>query len=369
MTTKARFMNNNVALIGAITASSAQTDYPVSNLQDSNRTKQWKAAGNFVIDSTNENFYIDDGSPKTVAITNGEYTGDGLATRIETDLNLSSSGWTVSYSSSTYKFSVTHASADIDFSSTTNAIWDTIGYTGSTDVTLSGSPLEADEIRIHSLEYIDIDFGANAYDLRFWGLITSIGSVMGMSNSSTVTIKANNTYSWTSPPIDQSFTRNDQGYFDFLADGSNYRFARIEFQDRTNPNGPGAINASYVYVGDFIDFSTTNIASGFQKQTNDPSNVQTAQSGRRFFNTRNRFTSFNNIAIQLPSRADRLTFEQFVHDFGLSNPFFISIDPGTMISDDLAELTKFVNFDGLPTLNHVFVDYYNIQEFSVREVV
>lgn len=365
---KVRFMDNNLCCDATLSASSTTSGFPVDNLKDENRTKFWKAAGNFEIDSDNENLYIDDGAPKTVVITNGQYlTGSALATQIETDLNAASSGWTVSYSTSTYKFTISHATATLKFSTTTDAIWDDIGYTGAADVVLSGA-LEADEVRIHTCEWILVSTSVAGWDVGFVGLITQLGQVMSMSDGSTTKIQANNVDVWDSPPIDLDFDRNDQGYLCF-AEISNYKYVRIKFNDRTNSNGPTAVSASYLYVGNYLTFTTTNIARGFQKQLVDPSDIQETQSGRRYFNQRTLYERFNNLQIQLPERSERLTFQQFVYDFGLTNPFFISIDPGLKISDELVELTKFVYFDPLPTIDHVFLDRYNIQGFSVREVV
>ena len=366
---RARFMNNNLCCSATLSASSEAVGFSVDNLKDENRTKCWKAAGNFEITSSNENLYIDDGAPKTVAITNGQYvTGSALAAKIETDLNAASSGWSVAYSTSTYKFTISHATATLKLTLTTDAIWDSIGYTGAADVVLSGALL-ADEVRIHTTEYIDVEAGVSGWDVGFIGMITSLGQVMSMSDGSTTTIKANNIPVWTSPPLELSFERNDQGYLKFLSEGTQYKYWRIEINDRTNPSGPSAVSACYLYVGNYLTFTTTNVARGFSKQLVDPSDIQEAQSGRRFFNQRTLYETWNNLSIQLPERSERLAFEQFVYDFGLTNPFFFSIDPGLAISDDLVELTKFVYFDPLPSIDHQFLDRFNIQGFSVREVV
>ena len=366
---RARFMNNNLCCNAALSASSTLSGFPVDNLKDENRTKFWKAAGNFEITSTNENLYIDDGAPKTVAITNGQYvTGSVLATQIETDLNAASSGWTVSYSTSTYKFTISHATATLKLTSTTDAIWDDIGYTGAADVVLSGA-LEADEVRIHTTEYIDISAGVAGWDVGFIGMITQLGKVMSMSTGSTTTIKANNVPVWDSPPLELSLAHNDQGYLKFIDEGTTYKYWRIEINDRTNATGPSVVSASYLYLGNYLTFTSTNVARGFSKSLVDPSDIQESQSGRRYFNRRTLYETWSGLSIQLPERSERLAFEQFVYDFGLTSPFFFSIDPGLAISYELVEMTKFVYFDPLPTIDHVFLDRFNIQGFSVREVV
>lgn len=363
-----RFMNNNLCCDATLTASSSASGFPVDNLKDENRTKFWKAAGLFEIDSTIQELYIDDGVPKTVTITNGSYEGGAaLATQIETDLNAASSGWTVTYSTSTYKFTISHATATLVFTSTTDAIWDTIGYTGAADVVLSGA-LEADEIRIHTCEYIDVSSVA-AFDVTFFGLITQIGTVMSLSASASVSLLANNVPVWDAPPFSLSISLNDQGYLTFMDDVDVYKNYRVKIEDRTNPAGPSAVCASYLYIGDYLTFTSSNIARGFSKSLVDTSEIQQARSGRTFFKQRTKYYEWTGLEIQLPTRAERKAFEQFVYDYGLTNPFFMSLDPGNCISDELVEMTRFVYFTDLPECSHQFLDRFNLTGFSVREVV
>ena len=63
-----RFMDNNYAeLISAsITYSSQLAAFPFSNAVNKFRSLVWKPSGHFLIDSTNQELYINDGAPKTV---------------------------------------------------------------------------------------------------------------------------------------------------------------------------------------------------------------------------------------------------------------------------------------------------------------
>jgi len=372
---KARFMNNNVAcaIQSTITASSETSGFGVSNLKDVRRTKVWKAAGNFEIYSTNNTIYIDDGSPINGTIPSGSYNGTTLATAVALVLNTISTGWTVSYNTTTYLFSINHATATVQFSLTTDSIWNTLGYTGILDVIPNGTAYASNEIRIHNFEYIDIDLNTSAFAIGFLGFIGSVGDTLSISKNAVVKILADNvpiTFDIVQP-VDITLTYDDRGYlqfFDAIAD-TNYRYWRILIQDETNGNGPTSVSMGYLYLGTYITFVTTNIARGFDKELIDPSSIQETNTGRRFFNKRNIYNALNNLQIQLPCRAERLEFEQFVYDFGLAEPFFISLDPGTNISDALSELTYLVNFSSLPNFGHRFVDLYDIQPFSVREVV
>jgi hypothetical protein len=158
-------------------------------------------------------------------------------------------------------------------------------------------------------------------------------------------------------------------FLDDVSGGTFYRYWRVLIEDRTNGNGPTAIQMGYAYVGDYLTFTTTNLARGFDKGLVDPSTVQQTDSGREYFNKRCPYHVFGNLQVQLPLRAEKDAWEQFVNDHGRVEPFFMSIDPGLKISTDLVDLTMFVNFQTLPTSGHVYLDRFNIQNFSVREVV
>jgi hypothetical protein len=368
-------MDNNFADAASttISASSYLTGFPASNIINTARTKYWKAGGNFEIHNDNNKFYINDGSPKTITLTNGSYTGEALAFEIDNKLNIASTGWTFTYSDSTYMFTVNHASATIVFSNSTDAVWDTIGFIGTSDEILSGSDLDSDEIRIHNLEYIDFDLSTSIFNVEFIALLGPLQEPIALSENSVVKLLADNIplSPDVTPLLSITLTRNDRGYFYFLddIDDTNYRYWRITIEDPTNGNGPNSIAIGYVYLGDYITFASTNLAIGFGKQLIDTSSQSESESGRQFFNKRSPYNTLSGLQIMLPTRSERLTFEQFVYDFGISDPFFISLDPGTCISDDLYELTYFVNFSEIPSIDHKFLDYYDIQSFSVREVV
>jgi len=372
---KVRFMHNNFidATTATLSASSQLTGFEVSNLLNVSRTKLWKAIGNFQIHTGNNKLYADDGAPFDVTITSGSYSGSSLATEIQSQLNATSSGWTVSYSTSTYLFSINRVAGFIIFSNQTNAIWDDIGFTGAVDIALTGSAINSDEIRIHNYEFIDIDLGSSVASAEFIGFIGPLSQEISISSNAVVKVQADNVpIALDSTPLfDLTLTHNDRGYlefFDAISDTA-YRYWRVLIQDKTNGNGPQSIAMGYLYLGDYLSFTSTNVARGFSKNIVDPSTVQATPSGRRYFNKRSPYNQLSGLQIQLPNRAERLAFEQFSYDHGVTDPFFISLDPGSRISDELHELTYFVNFESLPNFGHRFIDYYDIQPFTVREVV
>jgi len=366
--TAVRFMNNNY-MERSFTYSSQSSSFPASNVYNTSRSRVWKPGGNFEITASNANIYINDGTNKMITLDYGSYTYATLATEIQDELNAASSNLTCTYNNTTtFKFTIARSSgtAILRKSQTTDAIWDTLGYTGTTD-TSTASPFVADEQRNHTSEWVQCDLGVPQL-ATFGALISGIDEVFTLSETATVKIRANNINYWVSPPVDITVTVTDAGCLKFIdaINEASYRYWRIEFIDRLNYLGPEGIKIAYAYIGDHITMTESNIATGISKELSDPSNVLQSESGALFFEVRPRYLSISSAQIQLLSGAEKRAIEQMFYDLGVRTPFFISIDPGLQVTASLEELTRFVVFARPPTFEHVIRDYYNIN-FEMRE--
>lgn len=366
-TARIRFMNNQY-MSRNFTYSSQQSSFPASNVYNTSRSRVWKPAGNFEITTANNKLYISDGSNKTITLTAGSYTPASLASHIQTQLNASSSNWTCSYDLvSTFKFTIARSSGTnvLRKSQTTDAVWDTIGFTGNTDI--SSDPFVADEQRNHTSEWVKCDLGI-PQQATFVGIISGIDEVFTLSETATVKIQANNIDYWNSPPVDITIPVDDSGCLRFIdtENTASYRFWRVQIVDRLNYLGPEGIKIAYIYVGDHVSMTTSNIATGFRKELVDPSNVLQSENGALFFETRPRYLSFSNAQVQLLSGSEQRELEQLFYDLGKREPFFVSIDPDLEVSATLGELTRFVVMTNNPTFDHVIRNYYNIN-FDMRE--
>lgn len=366
--TPLRVMNNNFMSDG-FTYSSQTAAFPGSNSYNTSRSKVWKAAGNFEIDSSNNKIYINDGTNKTITLTSASYgTGALLAAHIQTQLNASSSNWTCSYNSSTtFKFTVSRSSgtAVLRKSQTSGASWNTIGFVGTSDI--STSPFVADEQRNHTHEWLKCDLGVPQL-ATFVGIISGVDEVFSLSDTATVKLQANNIDDWASPPLDITLTIDDYGCMHFLDDDTTatYRYWRIKIIDRLNYVGPTGVKLAYVYVGNHTTITLSNVSVGIRKELTDPSNVLQSEGGSLFFETRPRYLTINGAQVQLLSGSEQRELEQLFYDLGKRTPFFISLDPGLAISDSLGELTRFVVMSSSPTLQHILRDYYSFS-FEMRE--
>lgn len=369
-TTTFRIMNNNLASLSSATKtySSEVSGFPGTNLFDQRRTKVWKPNGRFEITSSTLNIHINDGSVKAVALTAGEYTYATLAAHMQTQLNASSSGWTVTYSTTTYKFTLANSSSvSLLISTTTNAAWTTLGFTGSTDLT--GTSFSSDTQRNHyPCEYVQIDFGART-QIEFLGLIGDLGSDFTVSSAGTVTIEANNIDVWTSPPLSTTATVTDDGAFKFIIDvDSNYRFWRIKITDPTNPLGNSGLQLGYMYLGPYNVLTSRNLSSGFSHTINDPSNISESENGTVYADSKTKYTSFDGMNVGFLTPANKDILERLYADVGKTTPFFISIDPTLLISDTIEKLTKYVTFEGGISFQQVFVNKFRAS-FKLREAV
>jgi len=373
---KIRFLDNNFAELtsGSITYSSELAAFPGSNSINKFRSKVWKPAGNFVITaSSNDKIYINDGSNKTITITAGAYTPDTLATEVQTQLNASSSGWTFDYDNTAgeYKFRFAHGSSHtLRFSQQTEALWDDLGYALTADETIS-TERKADEQRNHMYESVIYDLGYNAA-VEFFSVISPLGEEFTISDQATIKIQGNNLNQWTSPPLDITLTRSENGvfyFFDSIADSS-YRFWRFYFEDKYNANGNEGFSLSYFYLGDYTTITTnnTNIQVGINKTIVDPSLRTESEGGAIYFDKKTKYTNINNGLIALLDTSSRNDLEQLFFDFGTTTPFFVSLDPRTCVTDNLSDLTKYVVFNSPPRFTHVKSQYFNMS-LNFREVL
>lgn len=354
-----RFMDNNF-IERSFTYSSQLSDFPAINIFNTSRSKVWKPAGNFEINTGNNKLFINDGTNKTITLTNGSYLPATLAAHVQTQLNASSTNWVVTYDDLlTFKFSITRTigTAILRQSVPTNTAWDTLGYTAGLDSVAT----VADQQRNHTSEWIQCDLGV-PQQATFFGMISGIDEIFNLSETAVVKIKANNVDSWNGPPVELTVPVSSLGVFKILEDDviATYRFWRIEIIDRLNYLGPEGVELAYAYIGDHVTVTLTNIARGFTKLLNDPSVRLQSENGASFFEIKPRYLGLTGCVIQLLNGQEQRDLEQTFYDLGLRTPYFVSIDPSTEVSQDLEELTRFVIMTRTPQLQHVFKNYYDV---------
>jgi hypothetical protein len=365
--------NNLAAASGAtVTYSSAAASFPGSNALAQERWKRWITAGAFKVTSSNKTIYIADGSNKTVTLTEATYAGGAaLAAHIQTQLNASSSNWTCTYSTSTYKFTIGRSSgtATLRLTQTTNAAWSMLGYLGVADVS-AGTGLAADAVRVHTSERVDIDLGASK-QVRAFFAIGQAGEDFPISSTATMTLKGDDIQANidASPTVSVTLSLDSygNGVFRFLDDlaATTLRYWRWEFSDKDNPNGP-AFPIAQIFLGDYVTFSR-NFSLGFKRTLVDPSIVTYSQAGVPYVSRRTKFWRYE-AQVQYLIDEDRTEAERVFSELGVATPFFVALDPLAQLSASVGEWTKYVQFEQIGSMDHAVYKYFN-SPYSMREVV
>jgi hypothetical protein len=371
-TPSARFMANN--FVGAdvsLSATSAASGYPLTNVYDPDRSVPWKAAGHFKITSANSAFYFNDGSARTANVTPGNYTAATLATAIAAAAVSSGATATVvasAYSTAPYVWQLVFStSVTLSLNTTTNAIWDTLGFTGTT--ARSGTSFRADAARAHTHEQITIGIGIPIAP-TFLAAIAPVDEVFGASNSATYTLMGNNVDSWDSPPVSVSLTLNDAGVFAFIDSlaNSTYEFWALKIVDREHVSGTAGVRIGHLYLGDHITFTTANVGVGWSKLQADPSMISQSRSGKRFSNRKPKKRVFEGLTSRYVVADERREFEQMIYDVGIDTPFYASLDPMLLQCDDLAEWTVYGHMTNGTRSLHILRDLFSITVEIEEEV-
>lgn len=273
-----------------ISASSEDTNFPVSNLAHDGRYKTWRSSGFFKITSSNNRLDYKDasgGSELSATILVGEYTPEDLATAIEDAMRAVSAlghTYTVTYADGYWTIATSGGFLSLLWQSGTNtatSIGPSIGFSSAYNNT-GAITYQSPNIAIHTEEYAVIDLGT-------WGTnpVDSVAIVYNpmvgckLSASAVVKIEANQTNVWTSPALSTtlSFDTTYETYTNFYSSDQSYRYWRLQIVDPTNP---------YLYVevpklilSDSIQLTQVP-STGFGHQLSDPSIIKKTPYGQVF---------------------------------------------------------------------------------------
>lgn len=231
----------------AVSASSSNSEFPVSNLQKTIRSSVWRSSGNFVIDATNDKIDFKEsggGSTLVATLTHGTYTPAALATLIGIQMGAASGAtgtYTVTYSASTGKWTIATSLAFLSI------LWNT----GSNTAVTAGAPIGFDvtadatgatsytgaKIAIHTEEWAKFDLGS-ATPIDSLALFFDPMRAIPFSSNALLYIQANATDSWASPSINQALTIDAvfQAASYFWSASQSYRYWRLRIVDPANTN-------------------------------------------------------------------------------------------------------------------------------------
>lgn len=323
-----------------VSASSANSEFPFSNLQKTIRSSVWRSSGNFVIDSTNDKIDFKEsggGSTLVATLTHGTYTPAALATLIGTQMGAASGAtgtYTVTYSSSTGKWTIATSLAFLSI------LW----HTGSDNATEVGAAIGFDvtadstgattytgaKIAIHTEEWAKFDLGS-ATPIDSACLFFDPMRAIPFSSNALVYIQANATDSWASPAVNQVLTIDTvfQAGTYFWGSGQNYRYWRIRVVDPANTN-------LFVEVSTLVLALATQLTrvpkNGFTYSKLDQSTVQKTPYGHIYADLYpiQKQLDFDYAAL---SYADLKTFDSIFQRVGMSIPLVVCMDDTETVFD------------------------------------
>lgn len=108
----------------------------------------------YTVDDRNRKVYINDGSDKTITLDKGRYDGDSIATELQSKLNSSSSGFTVTFSDKTLKMTISRTSSYVlKTGTTTDSAWTVLGFDTDADKSSSTSNTSDNIVKLASKYY------------------------------------------------------------------------------------------------------------------------------------------------------------------------------------------------------------------------
>jgi hypothetical protein len=359
------------ATTNAVTGS--KVGYPYTNALNPLRFKKWVLPGTFRVTASNKNVYINDGTNKTVTLTEGDYTYSTLAAHVQTKLNASSTLWVCTYDfvGSTFKFTInrTSGTAVLRLSAQTNAAWDMLGFTTLSD--LAVVPFVANRQRNHTSEIWSANFGA-ARRMRALCMIGPSGETFSLSTSAVVSLYANNVNDYATATLIDTASPDERGLFKFYDDQADaaltYQYAWVVISDRENPLGPEGLSIAHVYLGDYTTLTSNNVSSGWTKTYVDPSEVSESEAGVLYVRERPKYRSYSGLDIEYLTGAERVALERELSELGVGSTFYLSLDPLVGISQSVSENTFFAMLEKEVTLKHIRYNLYSIS-FAAREVL
>jgi len=345
--------------LNGMTYSSQLTAAPATNVYDRvRRTKTWRTQGYWEITSSNKGIVLQevDGVNQTVNIAEGNYTTDSsFLTAVKTALDSASGSatYTVTRNATTNKIVITSngGGGAIFKLMCTNASFTAASLLGfSTAADRTGAlTYTADNVRIHTSEFMRFDFGTSINPKAF-ALIGTRNDGVQISSTATVKLQGNATDVWTSPSFEQTLTWNERAICLFDTDGlhtSALRYWRLYIEDVDNPNG--YVEISNLYLGDVFEPTQGSVQFPLDVRYIDYSKTERGEWGSRFSDVKQVTREFQ-MNWEFLSKTEAETLGEFVEHYKTAYPWWIALDPNEVFSTDKELFVCHCRFDELPNL-------------------
>lgn len=334
--------------------SSEQAAFPVLNAYNtSRRSKVWRSNGYWEITSSTNTFTFKEtglASILTATVPPASYTSTvSLLAALKTAMeDVSVDTFTLTVDSDTSKIKISSSGSDFQIVSggTLNSLL------GFTTLPKTGNTLYlADELKLHTSEWIKWDFGISSNPDGFC-LIGRRNAPLPITPNAIIRLQANSTDVWDDPEYDQVLTYSDSIINLFKEDGADglhtnaLRYWRLYIEDKSNPNGYVEIGA--LFLGDYFLPSRGRIQFPFKGDYIDLSNIEFSEGGQTFSDVREKSERFS-INWNALTTADKERIDEIFDTFGISTAFFIGFDPDLAFSSEDGYYTRFVKFTSPPS--------------------
>ena len=305
-----RFLTTNLCSEAAttITASSADVNFPVTNLKNPLRSKRWRSNGSFEIGSTNNKINFKEaalGTELTATLTSGIYSVDALAIEIKSKMEaVGSQIYVVTFSRVTGKWTIATGGSYLSLllSSGTNQATSVfklaLGFS-NTDKT-GALVYTGSQIAIHTSETLVFDF-KTAQDINSAVILWPKEDGIRLSPDAVIKVEANATNIWTAPAVSQTLAV-DNTYMVasvFFPNVQSYRYWRVTVNDPANPLL--FIELGMIWIGENNQFDEPE--NGFTFSIQDLSIVSRTDFGHEYVDEYPQLNSldFNYAYIQYPT--------------------------------------------------------------------
>lgn len=327
-----RFLWQNFVQLSntVITVSSEDLSFPRRWMLDPMKTMGWRTKiGWNIIAGFNDTIDVDRGGSYVAVVPAGNYsTGAALAAAVQAALVVACGGdWTVTYSTSTFKFTITSSLSSGEFTlkpvSGPNAYKTIITDLGWAADSTGGLTTTGAAV-YQSKAYIKFDLSAAA------GVnAVCLAGILPLTSSGRIRIQGNATDVWTAPTYDQTLTassQNDDLIGLWLASTQTLRWWRIVIDDPYRSGG--YIKVGVPYVGSYIQLAQGPKPKGAVRESHQSFSInKVGDSGGMFvdFKTPATLRSWDFDHITDAERRNLMTMQSTI---GMRSQFF-AMDPVT----------------------------------------
>lgn len=372
-----RVMNENFSdldVVSNFTWSSQQAAFPATNvLNRQRRSKVWRSNGYWeVVSGDNVIVFQEDGiTDLNATITAGTYaTTAAFMTAVKTALEaVGTSTYTITQNAN-FKFVITSNGFG---GNTLDIIWTdpssagmaaVMGYsTASDDNGLL--TYTADELRIHTHEYLLFDFGISTNPEAFI-LTGPRNEPAKLSPGSVVKLQGNETNNFTTPSYEQTLTYDEENMALFSDTGlhtGGLRYWRVYIEDQ---NPLGYVEIGVAFLGDYYNTSRGVVEYPLESGLIDRSVTVFSEGGQTYADILPKSQSFTLQWSALTKDEIEQLVDNVFDKVGTSVPFFIQLDPNTAFSSKSTKYLRYVKFADAPTWRLESMNYFKMA-WNLRE--